>query len=82
MRELREELDCDIAVGDRVETTTHRYEFGVIRLTTFFTILDSGEPRATEHSALRWIPVTELRSVEWAPADLPAVEHVLRVMLS
>lgn len=80
VRELREELLCEITVGDHVETTLHAYDFGIVRLTTFFATVISGEPRATEHAELRWIPVTELRSVQWAPADLPAVEHVIHTL--
>lgn len=80
VRELREELLCDIVVGEHVETTSHEYDFGVVTLTTFFATLESGEPRATEHSELRWIPVQDLPGVEWAPADVPAVEHVIRAL--
>lgn len=80
VRELREELRCEVTVGDQVETTSHPYDFGTVTLTTFFATVDSGEPVATEHSELRWIPVTDLRTVEWAPADIPAVEHVIRAL--
>lgn len=80
VRELREELRCEISVGDRVETTSHAYDFGVITLTTYFATVISGEPRVTEHAQLRWIPVADLRSVEWAPADMPAAERVMRVL--
>lgn len=79
-RELREELLCEIKVGERIETTSHHYDFGTVTLTTFFAMLHSGEPQATEHSELRWIPVTDLRNVRWAPADLAAVEHVIRLL--
>lgn len=80
VRELHEELLCTVQVGDQVETTTHEYDFGVVTLTTYFATLADGEPHATEHSELRWIPTAELRTVEWAPADLPAVDHVIRAL--
>lgn len=80
VRELREELLCDVVAGEHVETTSHAYDFGIVILTTFFATLKFGEPVATEHSQLRWIPVDELRSVDWAPADVPAVEHVIRLL--
>ena len=80
IRELREELLCEISVGDHVETTSHSYDFGIVTLTTFFASVVAGEPCATEHAELRWIPVSELRGVGWAAADLPAVDHVIRVL--
>lgn len=79
-RELREELHCDVDVGELVETTSHRYSFGTVRLTTFFATLRSGEPAATEHAELRWLPATDLPGLDWAPADVPAVECVIRTL--
>lgn len=77
-RELEEELLCTINVGSQVETTRHEYDFAIVILTTFYATLTAGEPCPTEHAAARWIPVEQLDSVEWAPADLPAVESVMR----
>ncbi|HWC24312.1 MAG TPA: (deoxy)nucleoside triphosphate pyrophosphohydrolase [Flexivirga sp.] len=79
-RELDEELLCTATIGDHVETTSYEYDFGIVTLTTYFATLDAGEPRATEHAELRWIPVRELQSVEWAPADIPAVERIMQVL--
>lgn len=75
-REMEEELRCRIVVGDHVATTTHEYEFGTVTLTTFYATLSRGEPTLTEHSEIRWIPANQLMSVDWAPADLPAVRRV------
>lgn len=77
-REVGEELGCDITVEQRIETTTHEYDFGTVTLTTFYATLVDGEPQATEHADLRWIPVANLRSIEWAPADVPTVVHIMR----
>lgn len=72
-REIREELLCEISVGDEVVTTDFRYDFGVVRLTTYFCELGDDEPQATEHAELRWVDVTALNELDWAPADLDAV---------
>lgn len=77
-REMREELLCAVSIGDHVETTAHEYDFGVVTLTTFYATLVEGEPKLTEHSEIRWIPVADLLSVDWAPADVPAVERIMR----
>lgn len=75
-REIREELLVTINVGEEVLSTIHDYDFGVVTLTTFFCELTSGVPQLTEHAALSWLSPDELASVEWAPADVPAVERV------
>ncbi|WP_454137219.1 (deoxy)nucleoside triphosphate pyrophosphohydrolase [Microbacterium paulum] len=75
-REIGEELLVEISVGEEIVSTTHHYEFGVVTLTTYYCELVSGTPQLTEHAAVRWLAPDELFSVEWAPADLPAVEQV------
>lgn len=79
-RELREELGVQATVGDQVETTEYEYDFGVVTLTTFYCSLASGEPTLTEHAQIRWLPVTELTALEWAPADIPAVHKIIKDM--
>lgn len=77
LREMKEELLCTIVVGEHVETTSHKYDFGTVTLSTFYGTLIEGEPTLTEHSAIRWIPIAELDSLVWAPADIPAVVRVM-----
>lgn len=75
-REIAEELGCEIEVGESVTTTRHTYDFAVVALTTFWCALTSGDPVLSEHAEMRWLPPRDLLSLEWAPADLPAVEIV------
>lgn len=75
-REITEELHCDVEVGEQVTTTTYAYDFGIVTLTTFYCRLLAGVPKLTEHAAITWLPPTELRTIEWAPADLPAVARI------
>lgn len=75
-RELSEELLCEAEVGEHVETTTFEYDFGIVTLSTYLCTLISGEPHVTEHAEIRWLRPDELDDVEWAPADIPAVERL------
>lgn len=75
-REIAEELDCVVDVGDEVVTTTHAYDFGDVTLTTFYCDLVAGTPKLVEHAALTWLTPGELSALEWAPADIPAVEKI------
>ena len=79
-REIREELECEVQVGDQVTSTTHEYDFGIVTLTTFFCILIAGTPILTEHVDVGWLPAAELAGLDWAPADIPAVEMVREVL--
>lgn len=74
LREISEELNCDIEVGNYLTTTDYQYPFGTVSLTTYFAELKGDEPELTEHAEIRWLSPSELFEVDWAPADIPAVE--------
>lgn len=76
-REIREELLCDVKLGDEVTTTTYEYDFGFVTLTTFYGELVDGEPVLTEHADARWLAPAEMGSLDWAPADVPAVKKIV-----
>ena len=76
-REIQEELGCLVAVGNRLTRTEHQYDFGLVDLTTYWCELESGEPQTTEHDELRWVTREEIASLDWAPADIPAVELIV-----
>ena len=78
LRELEEELLCSAEIGKHVQTTEHEYDFGIVILTTYYCSLTGEEPRLTEHSEIRWVDAAELDQLDWAPADIPAVEQVMR----
>ena len=78
-RELKEELLIDATVGNHITTAEYEYGFGVVRLSTFYCSLPAdAEPTLTEHAESRWVPIAELESLDWAPADIPAVQIITR----
>src|SRR5215467_10554213 len=68
VRECHEELGVGVTVGRRVGEEWPLHNGYVMHVWTA-TIAD-GEPRALEHSDLRWLSVAELLDVPWLPADL------------
>ncbi|WP_432370001.1 (deoxy)nucleoside triphosphate pyrophosphohydrolase [Staphylococcus chromogenes] len=76
-REIREEMKCDLEVGEKVTTTTYEYDFAIIQLTTYRCQLKSQLPTLTEHKAIQWLDKKDLKSLTWAPADIPAVEIIV-----
>jgi 8-oxo-dGTP diphosphatase len=79
-REIVEELRCHVSVGGEVATTRHEYDFGVVTLTTFYCTLIDGSPVLSEHQAAVWLAPKDIGSLEWAPADIPAVIAVRRAL--
>lgn len=75
-REIHEELRCQVSVGEGVTTTTYEYEFATVTLTTFYCAITDGQPQLTEHTEMRWLSPGDLRHLDWAPADVPAVALV------
>ncbi|MEY8566811.1 (deoxy)nucleoside triphosphate pyrophosphohydrolase [Corynebacterium sp.] len=81
-RELKEELLCVAEIGDKVETTEYEYDFGTVVLTTYFGQIIDKEPTLTEHSEVRWVEARDLPDLQWAPADIPAVDRVVAQLTS
>jgi len=79
VREIREELCVEVALGERLADAHHDYGKFAITLTPFRAVLGEpgAEPHATEHVGLRWCAPEELRGLSWAPADVPIVEEYL-----
>lgn len=76
IREIEEEMYCKIEVGEQVEHTVYEYDFGIVHLTTFYCKLTEGTPVLTEHVDIKWLETKDLKSLEWAPADVPAIDKI------
>lgn len=80
IRELQEELMIEVEVqSEKFEETSYQYDFGLVTLTTFICFLKKGTPQLTEHIAVEWLALKELTTLEWAPADIPAVEKLMEM---
>jgi 8-oxo-dGTP diphosphatase len=77
VRECREELGVEIALGDRLGGDVP-IGGGTAVLRVWLAELVSGEPVAHEHTELRWLAAAELETVPWIPADLPLVAELRR----
>ena len=69
IRECREELGIQIAVGELYMELTHVYPDITIHLTLFRARIAEGVPQLLEHSALRWITPEEIGEYAFCPAD-------------
>jgi A/G-specific adenine glycosylase len=68
-REIREELDACIHVGDELGVYQHAYTHFRITLHAFYAVLEDGEPRPVEVDEVRWVNVTELTQFPMGKVD-------------
>ena len=75
-REIREELDTEICVGDYIMTVEYDYPEFHLSMDCFWCEIISGNLLLKEHEAARWLPLSNLRQVNWLPADVLVVERI------
>ena len=76
VREIKEELDTDIAVGDYLTTIEYDYPTFHLSMQCFWCRIVDGTPVLKEHEAARWLDVDHIDSVEWLPADLTIIDLI------
>lgn len=76
VREIREELDTEIKVGELLHTVEYDYPNFHLSMDCFWAEIVSGDLVLKEHDAAKWLTMDELDLVEWLPAD---VEVALKV---
>ena len=76
IREINEELSCEIRVVRPLPRFIHAYDWATIELIPFVCYLAPGspEPRALEHSAIAWVQPAEIHGYDLAAADLHVVD--------
>ena len=75
-REIKEELDTDIAVGDCLATVEYDYPAFHLSMQCFWCKIVDGKPVLKEHEAARWLDADHIDSVDWLPADLTMIELI------
>ena len=76
IREIREELETEIAVGELMDTIEYDYPAFHLSMDCFWAEIVSGNLVLKEHEAAKWLTKAELDSVEWLPADITLIEKI------
>lgn len=80
IREIREELETEIKIGDLIETVEYDYpEFHLI-MHCFLCTIKSGQLVLREHQAAKWLSEGDLDSVAWLPADRIILKKIKAVL--
>ncbi|MBQ7780655.1 MAG: (deoxy)nucleoside triphosphate pyrophosphohydrolase [Lachnospiraceae bacterium] len=76
IREIREELETEIIVGELIDTIEYDYPTFHLSMDCFWAEIVSGDLVLKEHEAAKWLTREELDSVEWLPADITLIEKI------
>ena len=76
VREIREELETEIEVGELLHTVEYDYSSFHLSMDCFICKIKSGDLVLKEHEAAKWLTKETLDSVEWLPADLGLVSMI------
>lgn len=68
-REIMEELDTEIAVGNLIDTIEYDYPEFHLSMDCFWCEIVNGDLVLKEHEAARWLTRKQLDDVDWLPAD-------------
>lgn len=79
-REIREELDTEIEVGELFDTVEYDYPDFHLTMYCFFCTIISGDLVLKEHEAAKWLTRETLDSVNWLPADIELIEKLKKYM--
>ena len=80
VREIREELETEIRVGELIDTIEYNYPTFHLSMDCFWAEIVSGELILKEHEAGKWLKKNELNLVEWLPADIILIEKIDKFM--
>ena len=80
IREIKEELQADINVGERLITVNYNgYEkFDLTMHCYMCTLTEDSHVILLEHEAAKWLTKETLYSVDWLPADIEAVNALYK----
>lgn len=79
-REIMEELDTEIKVGDLIDTIEYDYPTFHLSMDCFWAEVTAGHLELKEAEAAKWLTKDQLDSVAWLPADVTLIEKIRRNM--
>lgn len=79
-REIKEELDIEIRVGELIDTIEYDYPNFHLSMDCFWVEVVSGDFVLKEHLSAKWLTKEEIKQVKWLPADITLVEKIEKEM--
>lgn len=79
IREIKEELDIHIEVGEKLGESIHNYSYGSINLITYLATWRSGDIKLNVHNDYKWVTKEEIEKYDFAEADVPFVKKLVNL---
>ena len=79
-REIMEELDTEIEVGEYIDTIEYDYPAFHLSMDCFWAEVTKGHLELKEAEAAKWLTKDQLNSVAWLPADVTLIDKIRRYM--
>ncbi len=77
VREIHEELNGRIVVGDLLTTVEYDYPTFHLSMQCFWAELERNSGmQLLEHEAAKWLSIDEIDSVDWLPADIEVTKKI------
>lgn len=77
VREIKEELETTIKVGDLIDTIEYDYPTFHLSMDCFWCEVIDGELKLLEAEAAKWLTKDSLYDVQWLPADVMLVDKIM-----
>jgi 8-oxo-dGTP diphosphatase len=77
-RELKEEFDIDVSVGEYLGSSIYHYDHISIELLAYRTFWEGGRFKLKDHDDFAWISLEHISEYDFAPADIPFVNKLRR----
>lgn len=79
-REIHEELETEIQVGELIDIIEYDYPDFHLSMRCYACAILSGNLHLVEHEAARWLTAEQLNSVDWLPADITLIPKIARLL--
>ena len=79
-REIMEEIDTEISVGELIDTIEYDYPDFHLSMDCFWCEIVKGDLVLKEHEDARWLTKEQLGDVKWLPADITLIERIRKAM--
>lgn len=80
IREIIEELDTEIKVGELIDTVEYDYPTFHLSMDCFWAEVKAGHLELKEAEAAKWLTKNQLDSVTWLPADILLIDQIRKCM--
>lgn len=77
VRELKEELNISVSVGNLCSEVTHDYDMFTVNLMAYYCTILDGKIQVSVHDQYKWVKIHNLLDYKLLPADIPIAKKLI-----